>query len=595
MKIMPISEWIWKSKYRHVQENSEPEPDISETWRRVARAVACAEQDPDRWQATFNAILSDFLFLPGGRVLAGAGTGKRVTLFNCFVAGPLLDSLESILDSLKEAAVTMQQGGGIGCDFSRLRPSGTAAVTTGSVASGPLPFMHIWDSLCETLLATATRRGAMMGTLRCDHPDIEAFINAKRQQNTLSNFNLSILITDNFMKAVSDDAEWQLVYPAPPTGDHDDPANSAKQTDTACKIYRRLPARDLWQQIIRAAYDTAEPGLLFIDNVNRNNNLYYCETISATNPCGEIPLPPYGACNLGSVNLTALVHAPFTAEAGFDWPKLDNTVRVAVRFLDDVIDVSQFPLGEQAHQARSTRRIGIGITGLADMLAMLQWDYDSDDGRAFAQTVVELIRDTAYEASVDLAQERGAFPFFDKDRYLEAPFIRRLPEQLQAGIAKHGIRNSHLLAIAPAGTISLLAGNVSSGIEPIYALEATREVRGRDLKIRRLEVRDYAYQQWQATAGQEDILPESFVTSDMLSAKAHLAMQACLQPDVDNAISKTVNLAADASLDDVDEVYSEAYASGLKGCTVFRPGARWGQVLRSRDESHCCHADREFD
>ena len=587
MKVVPISEWIWKSKYRHVREDSKPEGDVSETWRRVSRAVARAEQDPDRWQATFNAILSDFLFLPGGRVLAGAGTGKRVTLFNCFVAGPLLDSIESILDSLKETAVTMQQGGGIGCDFSRLRPCGAAAVATGSVAAGPLPFMHIWDSLCETLLATATRRGAMMGTLRCDHPDIEAFIAAKRQQDVLRNFNLSVLITDDFMKAVSDDAEWRLVYPAN--------SNCANQSDTACKFYRRLPARDLWQQIIQAAYDTAEPGLLFIDNINRNNNLYYCETISATNPCGEIPLPPYGACNLGSVNLTALVRAPFTADAEFDWAKLDDTVRVAVRFLDDVIDVSQFPLEEQACQARSTRRVGIGVTGLADMLAMLQWDYDSDDGRAFAQTVMELIRDTAYEASVNLAQERGVFPFFDKDRYLEATFIRRLPEQLQESIAKHGIRNSHLLAIAPAGTISLLAGNVSSGIEPIYALTATREVRGRDLKIRRLEVHDYAYQQWQASAGQKDILPESFVTSDMLSARAHLAMQACLQPFVDNAISKTVNLAADATLNDVDEVFSDAYASGLKGCTVFRPGARWGQVIRSRDDAHCCHVDREAD
>lgn len=587
MKIAPISEWIWKSKYRHVRENSKQETDVCETWRRVSRAVARAEQEPDRWQATFNAILSDFLFLPGGRVLAWAGTDRRVTLFNCFVAGPLLDSIESILDSLKETAVTMQQGGGIGCDFSRLRPCGAPAVATGSVAAGPLPFMHIWDSLCETLLATATRRGAMMGTLRCDHPDIEAFITAKRQQDVLRNFNLSVLITDDFMRAVSDDAEWRLVYPAN--------NDSAKQTDTACKIYRRLPARDLWQQIIQAAHDTAEPGLLFIDNINRNNNLYYCETISATNPCGEIPLPPYGACNLGSVNLTALVRAPFTADAKFDWAKLDDTVRVAVRFLDDVIDVSQFPLDEQARQARSTRRVGIGVTGLADMLAMLQWDYDSDDGRAFAQTVMELIRDTAYEASVNLAQERGEFPFFDKDRYLKATFIRRLPEQLQASIAKHGIRNSHLLAIAPAGTISLLAGNVSGGIEPIYALEATREVRCRDLKVRRLEVQDYAYQQWQTSAGQKDILPESFVTSDMLSARAHLAMQACLQPFVDNAISKTVNLAADATLNDVDEVFSDAYASGLKGCTVFRQGARWGQVIRSRDDAHCCHVDREAD
>jgi ribonucleoside-diphosphate reductase alpha chain len=436
-----------------------------------------------------------------------------------------------------------------------------------------------------------------MGTLRCDHPDIEAFVDAKRRRDALSNFNLSVLITDKFMQAVTDDAEWQLVYPAPAADDYARPANgdAAIHTDAACKVYRRLPARDLWQQIIRAAYETAEPGLLFIDSINRNNNLYYCETISATNPCGEIPLPPYGACNLGSVNLTALVRAPFTADAEFDWAKLDETVRVAVRFLDDVIDVSRFPLDAQSHQARGTRRIGVGITGLADMLAMLQWDYDSDNGRAFAQGIMELIRDTAYETSVDLAQEKGPFPFFDTDRHLEAPFIRALPERLRARIAKHGIRNSHLLAIAPAGTISLLAGNVSSGVEPIYALEATREVRGRDLEIQRLEVRDYAYQQWQKTAGKKDSMPEAFVTSDKLSAGAHLAMQACLQPFVDNAISKTVNMAADASMDDVDEVFAAAYSSGLKGCTVFRPGARWGQVLRSRDDSHCCHVDREAD
>jgi ribonucleoside-diphosphate reductase alpha chain len=587
MKVLPISERIWKSKYRHVPENSEPETDVSESWRRVSQAVALAEQDPDRWQATFNTMLSDFLFLPGGRILAGAGTGKRVTLFNCFVAGPVLDSIESILDSLKETAVTMQHGGGIGCDFSNLRPSGAAAIKTGSVASGPLSFMHIWDSLCETLLATASRRGAMMGTLRCDHPDIEAFINAKRQRDALNNFNLSVLVTDEFMKAVSDDAEWRLIYPAS--------SDCTKESNTARKIYRRLPARDLWQQIIQAAHETAEPGLLFIDNINRNNNLYYRETISATNPCGEIPLPPYGACNLGSVNLPALVRAPFSDRGEIDWQKLHDIVRIAVRFLDDVIDVSRFPLDEQAHQARSTRRIGIGITGLADMLAMLRLHYDSDEGRALAQDVMASIRDTAYEASVDLARERGTFPFFDKDSYLEAPFIRQLPERLQASIAKQGIRNSHLLAIAPAGTISLLAGNVSSGVEPIYALEATRNVRGRDLSIRRVDVRDYAYEQWQAASDDKEGLPETLVTADLLSAKAHLAMQACLQPFVDNAISKTVNLAADASLHDVEEVFSIAYSSGLKGCTVFRPGARWGQVLRSRDESHCCHADREAD
>jgi ribonucleoside-diphosphate reductase alpha chain len=533
--------------------------------------------------------LSELRFLPGGRVIAGAGTGKQVTLFNCFVAGPIRDSIKDILDSLKETAVTMQQGGGIGCDFSNLRPSGAAAKRTGSVASGPLPFMHIWDSLCETLLATSTRRGAMMGTLRCDHPDIETFITAKREQEALNNFNLSVLITDDFMRAMVDDAEWQLVYPAKGTGDR------GIQLETASKVYRSLPARELWQQIVRAAHETAEPGMLFVDNINRNNNLYYCESISATNPCGEIPLPPYGACNLGSVNLTALVSAPFTEKAEFEWKKLRDTVSVAVRFLDDVIDVSQFPLEEQARQARNTRRIGIGITGLADMLAMLGLHYDSNGGRAFARDIMKSIRDAAYDASVELARDRAPFPFFEKNEYLNAPFIRQLPEHLQAGIAKHGIRNSHLLAIAPAGTISLLAGNVSSGVEPIYALEATRQVRDRALNMQRLKVRDYAYELWQASAGKKDSLPKALVTADMLPASAHLAMQACLQPYVDNAISKTVNLAPEATLDDVDAIFSDAYSSGLKGCTVFRPGARWGQVLRSRDDSHCCHADREAD
>ncbi len=597
MKEVPISEWTWTAKYRHTSEHTGPEPDVSATWRRVANAVADAEQDSEKWQDRFNSILTDFLFLPGGRILAGAGTGKRVTLFNCFVAGSILDSVESILDALKEAAITMQQGGGIGCDFSGLRPSGVPATATGSVASGPLPFMHIWDSLCQTLLATSTRRGAMMGTLRCDHPDIEAFINAKRQQNALSNFNLSILITDDFMAAVSDDAEWPLIHPELPAGDSADLAiqESANQTDPGWKIYRRLPARQLWQQIVAAAHEAADPGLLFIDNINRNNNLYYCENISATNPCGEIPLPPYGACNLGSVNLTALVSAPFTADAEFDWQKLDDTVCIAVRFLDDVIDVSGFPLNEQVQQARNTRRIGIGITGLADMLAMLRLDYDSDEAHAIAQNIMEQMRNTAYEASIDLAHERGAFPFFDKDRYLEAPFIRRLPDRLRAGISKYGIRNSHLLAIAPAGTISLLAGNVSSGIEPIYALEATRDVRDQGLEMQHLDVRDFAYQLWQTIADPGEELPQSFMTSDRLPARAHLDMQACLQPFVDNAISKTVNLAAEATREDVEAVFSDAYSSGLKGCTVFRPGARSGQVLRNRDESHCCHVDREAD
>ena len=581
MEMLPFSENIWTSKYRYVQGRAICDKDICGTWWRVARAVAAMENDPVVWQQAFYEILSDFRFLPGGRILAGAGTTKQVTLFNCFVMGPIPDSIENIFDSLKEAAVTLQQGGGIGCDFSALRPAGSPATSSGTIASGPVPFMHIWDSLCETMLATGTRRGAMMATLRCDHPDIEAFIDAKRQGHELNNFNLSVLVTDDFMKAVADNAEWKLTYPS---------------TDSkASQSYRRLPARQLWRQITRAAHETAEPGVLFIDSINRENNLYYCETISATNPCGEIPLPAYGACNLGSINLTTFVRQPFTKDAILDEHALGKTVDVAVRFLDNVIDISRFPLEPQARQARGTRRIGLGITGLADMLVMSGLHYDSDAGRSAAANAMQIIRDSAYASSIRLAEEKGVFPFLNRRKYLQAPFIRRLPDALKTRIADFGIRNSHLLAIAPSGTISLLAGNISSGIEPIYALEADRNVRGRDLQMRSFAVRDPAYAQWLAGDCEKRKLPEYFVTADALPPRAHLTMQSCMQGYVDNAISKTINLPESATVNDVANLYSSAHALGIKGCTVFRPGALRDQVLRTRDESHCCNIDREAD
>ena len=577
-----ISQHIWKSKYRYSNGPEIHDEDISDTWQRVASAVAAIEDDPDAWQRAFHEILVDYRFLPGGRILAGAGTEKRVTLFNCFVMGPLFDSIESIFDSLKETALTMQQGGGIGCDFSTLRPAGSRAVTSGTIASGPVSFMHIWDTLCETLLATSTRRGAMMATLRCDHPDIEAFVDAKRPEHALNNFNLSVLITDHFMQAVATDAEWELRFPPP-------------DTEGACETYRKLPARQLWQRILEAAHASAEPGVLFLDRINRENNLYYCERITATNPCGEIPLPPYGACDLGSINLTTLVCDPFTTRAKLDEIALRRTVCVAVRFLDNVIDVSHFPLERQARQAQGTRRIGLGITGLADALIMLGLHYDSDAGRALAANMMLLIRDAAYSTSIALSKEKGAFPFLDRQKYLQAPFIRRLPDALKSRIADRGIRNSHLLAIAPAGTISLLADNVSSGIEPIYALGAERDVLDSDLKLHEFAARDWAYALWLASGHKKSELPNYFVTADALSPRAHLEMQSCLQRFVDNAISKTVNLPESATVDDVAKVYSRAHELGMKGCTVFRPGARRGQVLRPRDESHCCHVDREAD
>jgi ribonucleoside-diphosphate reductase alpha chain len=597
METTPFSAHIWKSKYRYRHGDSVREQEIRDTWKRVARAVAAPEDQPSKWQRAFYGILSGYRFLPGGRILAGAGTAEHVTLFNCFVMGPIRDSMEGILGSLKEAALTMQQGGGIGCDFSALRPAGLPAQRSGTIATGPVSFMRLWDTLCETLMGTSARRGAMMATLRCDHPDIEAFIEAKRCKRALINFNLSVLITDEFMNAVAGDAEWDLRFPAPRPINEDNMPERHSNAD-ACgsrRVHRHVSAKALWQRIVDSAHKTGEPGVLFIDSINRENNLYYCEKISATNPCGEIPLPPYGACNLGSLNLAAFVRQPFSKNAILDAHALNETVSIAVRFLDNVIDISRFPLQEQAQQSNDTRRIGLGITGLADMLAMLGLHYDSESGRAAAANAMRSIRDAAYASSIALAGEKGAFPLLDKQKYLQSAFVSRLPDALRAGIAKNGIRNSHLLAIAPAGTISLLAGNVSSGVEPIYAYEAERDIRDRNLKSHRFHLRDFAYDLWLNSAPAKAELPDYFALADSLSPEAHLEMQADLQQFVDNAISKTVNLPRDATLDDVANVYSGAYRLGVKGSTVFRSGLERGQVLRRRDELHCCHVDREAD
>ncbi len=573
-----ISELIWASRYRGIDSDGRADADVADTWSRVARTVASVESDAGAWRRRFRSLLEDFRFLPGGRILAGAGLGKDVTLFNCFVAGRLVDSLEGILESLKETALTMQHGGGIGLDFSPLRPSGSAAIRTGATASGPVSFMRVWDSMCETLLATGRRRGAMMATLRCDHPDIEAFVDAKREAGVLQNFNLSVLVTDAFLEAVDGDRPWALG--CPPGG---------------ATGHKRLPARRLWQRIVDSAFSTAEPGVLFVDTINRENNLRYCESISATNPCGEVPLPAHGACNLGSINLATAVIAPFSDAASVDHDRLGELAAAAVRFLDNVIDVSRYPLQQQAEQARHTRRIGLGITGLGDALAMLGLRYDSPEGRGAAAAAMQTIRDAAYRASIDLSAEKGPFPAFDADQFCAAPFVRRLPGELRSAIGRRGIRNSHLLSIAPAGTISLLAGNVSSGIEPIYAMEAKRSIRGAGRASREVVVEDFALQRWRATAHAGTALPDYFVTADAVGAQAHLAMQASLQPLVDNAISKTITLPPDATADAVDDVFRRAHANGVKGCTVFRPGSMRGAVIRTRDESHCCGVERECD
>jgi ribonucleoside-diphosphate reductase alpha chain len=459
----PISQLVWDTKYRWRENGILRDQNIQDTWRRVASALASVEPNQrQQWEQRFYQVLDGFKFLPAGRIMAGAGTQRHITLFNCFVMGVIEDSMDGIFDGLKEGALTMQQGGGVGYDFSTLRPRGTYAHSTGGIASGPVSFMRIWNTMCSTLLSTGYRRGAMMATLRCDHPDIEEFILAKQTSSELNHFNLSVQVFDEFMQAVQRDENWALVFPAAELG-ASDPANCetvmrrwpGQSEPIPCLVIKRVVARELWNKIMRATYDYAEPGVLFVDRVNQFNNLWYCEYISATNPCGEIPLPPYGACDLGSINLTQFVQNAIHDNAGLDMEAIENTVQVAVRMLDNVIDVSRFPLPQQTEQQHRNRRIGLGITGLADALIMLGLRYDEAEARDSAAAIMKTICHTAYRTSIELAREKGHFPLFDADQYLRGAFIQTLPEDIRQGIAKHGIRNSHLTAIAPTGTISL--------------------------------------------------------------------------------------------------------------------------------------------
>lgn len=598
-----VSRRIWDSKYRYRRGAEVYDASVRDTWRRVAAALAAPEgEQRDAWARRFYGILEDFHFLPGGRIFAGAGTRHEVTLFNCFVMGRINDSLDGIFDALKEGALTMQQGGGVGYDFSTLRPAGELARRVGVVASGPVSFMKIWDAMCATILSTGARRGAMMATLRCDHPDVLAFVEAKREPGVLRHFNLSVQVTDAFMAAVENDEEWPLVFPLADgetvEGETVRRHWPGKRGERPCRVVSRIGARDLWQRIVRSAYDYAEPGVVFVDTVNRVNNLAYCEDISATNPCGEIPLPPYGACDLGSVNLTRFVSQPFAADAALDWERLRNTVTTAVRLLDNVYEVSGFPLSQQSQIARSSRRLGLGITGLADTLAMLGLSYGSEPAVQLAGTIMETVCHTAYRASIELAREKGSFPQFDPQHYLAGEFIQRLPDDIRHNIARYGIRNSHLAAIAPTGTISLLANNVSSGLEPVYRYRFQRHIRNADGSLDTVEVADYAYQLFREMHGETAPLPPAFVSAAELSPFDQLAMQGALQPHVDNAISKTIQMAADVSFDAFLDVYQRAYRLGLKGCTAFRPNPVTGAVLVTEsppEGQQCCSLDREAD
>jgi ribonucleoside-diphosphate reductase alpha chain len=593
----PLSQRIWRSKYRYAPSNAPGERSIDETWDRVAAALSSVEPQRRTWERSFREILGDFRFLPGGRILAGAGTRRETTLANCFVIGVIDDSIDGIFENLKQSARTMQWGGGIGCDFSGVRPRGAHATTRGTIASGPVSFMNVWDAMCSTLLSTGARRGAMMGTLRCDHPDVEDFIDAKRDPRLLRNFNLSVGITDDFIAALSSDREWPLCFPsAAPDGD-DTLLTEWPGTVGAvpCKVWRRVSARSLWQRITNAAYDSAEPGVLFLDRINRLNNLYYCERITTTNPCGEVPLPPHGACVLGSLNLTAFVRDPFTRSARFDIDAIERTTSVAVRLLDDAVEASRYPLPAQAAQALATRRIGLGVTGLGDALMLLGLHYEDEAARSEARRVLACIRDAAYRASTELASERGAFPLLDRDAYLDGEYARTLPDAIRDRIARNGIRNSHLLAIAPTGTVSLLANNVSSGIEPALTLEGNRRVLDDRGDPQSCEVVDYAVALWRRERG--GALPKTFVTAAELTPEAHLSMVAALQPLVDGSIAKTINVAEGISRDEFGRLYQRAFDLGLKGCTVFRPNAVTGSVMEAaaRAAVQCCSPDREAD
>ena len=554
-----IAEQIWDMKYRLKDaDGTAIDKSVEDTWARIAKDLASVEKNKEQWEKEFYAALEDFKFLPAGRITAGAGTNRKVTLFNCFVMGTIPDDMEGIFNMLKEAALTMQQGGGIGYDFSTIRPNGALVKGVAADASGPLSFMDVWDSMCRTIMSAGSRRGAMMATMRCDHPDIEQFISAKSDPIRLRMFNLSVLVTDPFMEAVKNDGDWNLIFNG--------------------EVYKTLKARMLWDQIMQSTYDYAEPGVIFIDRINKLNNLNYCETISATNPCGEQPLPPYGACLLGSINFAQLVEKPFEKSAKINEAELESLVATAVRMMDNVVDASKFPLKEQAHEAKNKRRIGLGVTGLADALLMVGLRYGSDEAAAQTERWLHILAKSAYSASVELAKEKGAFPLFDAEAFLKSGSMQTMDKEICCDIKKYGIRNALLTSIAPTGTISLYAGNVSSGIEPVFAYSYTRKVLQKDGSKTEEEVVDYAVRMWRDLKG-DTPLPDYFVNAQTLSPLEHVKMQSAAQKWIDSSISKTINCPEDIDFESFKSVYLEAYETGCKGCTTYRPNDVTGSVL----------------